>query len=280
METFFLGTHKAVWLSRTDVPLFISHRTLMDRKRLPRALGPWALDSGGFTELSTCVDGCVKHAGAYNAATGFTAQPTFSHSPHGWKTSPVEYVDATYRYADEIGNLVWAAPQDWMCEPAMLEMTGKTISEHQKLTVESFCRLRALAPDLPFAPVLQGWEVEDYEFCISLYEAHGVLLQNEPIVGVGSVCRRQKSWEIEGIMRSLAGHGIKLHGFGVKTAGLAKYSPHLHSADSMAWSFNARSEPPLPGHTHKSCANCLEYALAWRERLLRRAGNHQMMLDF
>ncbi len=49
---FYLGTHHASWLGRTDVPLFVSRRRLAGIRRLPRALGPWALDSGGFTELS------------------------------------------------------------------------------------------------------------------------------------------------------------------------------------------------------------------------------------
>jgi len=40
------------------------------------------------------------------------------------------------------------------------------------------------------------------------------------------------------------------------------------SADSMAWSLQARLLPPTPGHTHKSCANCLEFALDWRSDLL------------
>jgi hypothetical protein len=90
---FWLGTHQPGWLARLDVPLFASHRTLRDRRRLPRAIAPWALDSGGFTELTL----------------------------HGrWRTIPGEYAEAVARYASEVGRLAWAAPQDWMCEPAML----------------------------------------------------------------------------------------------------------------------------------------------------------------
>ena len=40
-------------------------------------------------------------------------------------------------------------------------------------------------------------------------------------------------------------------------------------ADSLAWSYHARREPPLPGcNTHKNCANCVRFALAWREETL------------
>lgn len=48
---FYLGTHHPHWLGRVNVPLFISRRQLVKRKSLPRASAPWALDSGGFTEL-------------------------------------------------------------------------------------------------------------------------------------------------------------------------------------------------------------------------------------
>jgi hypothetical protein len=59
-----------------------------------------------------------------------------------------------------------------------------------------------------------------------------------------------------------------MHGFGVKKVGLAKYGHGLASADSMAWSFRARRSPPLPGCTHKSCSNCVHFALRWRDELL------------
>jgi hypothetical protein len=36
----------------------------------------------------------------------------------------------------------------------------------------------------------------------------------------------------------------------------------------MAWSYSARRNPPLPGHTHLNCANCIDYALDWRRDAL------------
>jgi hypothetical protein len=102
----------------------------------------------------------------------------------------------------------------------------------------------------------------------------------EPLVGLGSVCRRQATSEIDRIITTLAGQGLRLHGFGVKTAGLGRYGWALESADSLAWSYAARREPPLPGHRHKNCANCLAYALAWRERVVRQPlGHHQLALE-
>lgn len=40
--------------------------------------------------------------------------------------------------------------------------------------------------------------------------------------------------------------GIRLHGLGVETTGLSRSRALLSSADSMAWSYCARRERPLP----------------------------------
>lgn len=268
---FYLGTHMPHWLNDATVPLFVSHRRLMARPRpgpqrpedyeselvavaedvlrpqrprkLPRAAMGWALDSGGFTELSM-----------------------FGR----WVTTEHEYATAVRRYRDEIGNLEWAAPMDWMCEPFMLAKTGRSIAEHQQLTVDNYRRLSELAPDLPFVPVLQGQTISDYLRHADQYAAAGVNLTDERVVGVGSVCRRQATSEIEALLVRLAADGLNLHGFGVKTVGLARYSHALTSSDSMAWSFRGRHVPGCTP-THKSEANCLSFALDWRARALDRS---------
>jgi hypothetical protein len=240
---FYLGTHHPNWLNTLDVPLFVSHRRLAGRRTLPVARGPWALDSGGFTELSM-----------YGA----------------WQTTPKQYITAVRRYRDQIGQLAWAAPQDWMCEPFMVAKTGLSVQKHQTRTVANYLTLRELAPDLPFAPVLQGWKVEDYERCADLYAREGIDLTQERVVGLGSVCRRQHTASAEALINRLHEHGItELHGFGFKVLGLEKVGHLLASADSLAWSYAARRRPPLPGCTgHINCANCVRYALAWRQRVV------------
>jgi hypothetical protein len=135
--------------------------------------------------------------------------------------------------------------------------------------VASFLELRELAPDLPWIPVVQGWSRDDYHRCIGYYAKAGIDLSTAPLVGLGSVCRRQATGEIGAIVCELAGLGLRLHGFGVKQQGLARYADHLESADSLAWSYAARRRPALPGCTrHRNCANCPRYALAWREQVL------------
>ena len=245
---FYLGTHHPHWLERTYVPLFISRRSLMTRKSMPVAHGPWALDSGGFTELSMFGE---------------------------WRTSEDEYIADVLRYQDEIGQLEWVAPQDWMCEPFMLAKTGLTVREHQYRTVMNFLRLRYHLGFL-VVPVLQGWDQDDYRYHASMYCRHGVDLEDEQVVGLGSICRRQNTSEVGFIVREF--NWLKLHAFGVKLTGLESYGDALHSADSMAWSYRARRDTPMRGHTHKSCANCLPYALRWRDQVLARLG--QQRLEF
>lgn len=91
-------------------------------------------------------------------------------------------------------------------------------------------------------------------------------------MGIGSICRRQHTVMVSAVIASLAREGFKLHAFGMKARGLELAAGDLESADSLAWSMNARRNPRLPGHEHASCANCLEYALAWRDDLARKIG--------
>jgi len=246
---FWLGSHVMAHIDRTSVPLFVSFRQLRGRRKPFKQTGPVAIDSGGFSELSLFGE---------------------------WTISPIEYVRELRRLRDEVGlNFEWAAGQDWMCEPHMIEKTGLSVAIHQARTIDNFMTLRFLAPELAFVPVLQGQTLADYLDHAAQFERAGFDLRAQPLVGVGSVCRRQASAEIEGIMRGLSSMGLKLHGFGVKKQGLARYSDCLESSDSLAWSMAARRsqsrclECEQENRPVKNCANCLKYALAWRADLLR-----------
>lgn len=240
---FWLGTHRPNWLGLVDVPLMVTVRSLKNRRTFPRARASWWQDSNGFTELSMY--------GAY-------------------QTSPSDYVAQTRRHQQEIGNLAYVSPQDWMCEPIVLQKTGLTIAQHQSNTIISYLDLMEMAPDIPWVPVLQGWRGADYMRHVEQYAVAGVDLQKEPLIGVGTVCRRQRSQEGLDLFRLLSWYGLRLHGFGVKQSGLQKGAVYLRSADSLAWSYRARRSPgQCPwGLTHKNCANCMQFALRWRTDLL------------
>lgn len=260
---FYLGAPEPAWLGRTEVPLFVSYGRLRRLKiTLPRSPrnGSWALDSRAFSEL--------KEFGE-------------------WTITPERYVADVYRYDTEIGNLTWAAPQDLMCEPEMLERTGLSIPEHQRRTVDNYLRLRDLwaatdsPADSPFMLALQGDpddpSPDSYHRCWDLYEDAGVDVMNVEVVGLGSVCRRQRSVPIGTLVTSLQARDreneLPLHGFGVKTLGLRRYGHLLGSADSQAWSKHARDnniKHPDCTMGHQVCNYCLAYALHWRGQLLTR----------
>ena len=242
---FYLGTHVPVHLERTEVPMFLSRRVLQKRKSPIKSIAPWALDSGGFSELR--LNG-------------------------GWEMTAEDYVETVNRL-NKTPNLRWAAQQDWMCEPVMIDKTGLTVREHQRRTVANFLELKKLDCDVHIIPVLQGYTMDEYKECFEMFEVAGVDLRSESLVGLGSVCRRQNTDDIERIVSCFHAKDLKLHGFGVKIQGLKRYGEMLESSDSMAWSQNARW---LKEHcnicktntTTKNCANCLNYALEWRAKIV------------
>jgi hypothetical protein len=256
------------------VPLFVSDTNLRRMRRLPQAHGGWALDSGGFTQLSR-----------YGT----------------WETGPTprQYVEHIRRYHEEIGHLEWAAPQDWMCEDVILRGgpmpggqhapgTHLTVHEHLRRTVDNFLELRAMDCPVPIVPVLQGDRPATYEQCADLYTQAGVDLSAEPVVGVDSVCRIQATGlasEIIHTVTEITGPG-RPHGFGFKIEGLRRVGHLLGSADSMAWSAQGRRTPavncdfrlPRSHRPHIHEANCLRYALAWRQRVLAACATQQLTL--
>jgi hypothetical protein len=282
---FFLGTPEPSWLWKPHpgldgIALFVSRARLARRspnRVMPRALHDFALDSGGFTEL--------KKFG-------------------GWRVTAAEYAAEVRRYREQLGpeRMLWAAPQDNMCEPWVIygknqhlgptheryfhgtrELRGlgpddpeqdltTAVRIHQRLTVDNYLELTRIAPDVPWIPVLQGWELADYLYCVKLYEAAGVDLGAAPVVGLGSVCRREDTDEIADIVGTLSALGLRMHGFGVKTDGLSMYGELLTSADSQAWSYGYRKRKiRLPECTHraKTCGYCLNGALAWYQRITK-----------
>lgn len=273
MNTWYMGIHRANWLSNPrlrDVPVFVSRR-VFPKGDFQRAAGRYAIDSGGFTELQ-------KYG--------------------RWTITAAEYVAFLRKAWEQCGPFDFAAPMDWMCEdivitggqagPLRFAGTGLSIRRHQELTTENLLELRRLAPDLPIIPVVQGQDPGDYVRHARMYRQAGVDLASEPLVGVGSVCRRQHMEAAVEIMEALRDLGVeRLHGFGFKIEGLRSCWQLMHTADSMAWSLDGRyagpcQHPPYAtGKQPGSEGNCLSYALAWRGQHVhapRRQAGRQLSL--
>ena len=79
-----------------------------------------------------------------------------------------------------------AVSQDYMCEEWMLEKTGLTVEDHQRLTIRSYDALLPLI-GIYLMPVLQGYSLESY---LDQSEQYGDRLRLGAYVGLGSVCKR------------------------------------------------------------------------------------------
>jgi hypothetical protein len=210
---FFVGLHQ-VHDAHQFPTSFISVNRIKNRKSLFK-VGNWIMDSGAFTEIST--------HGRYRDSV-----ETYAAQINRWKNN---------------GKMLAAVSQDYMCEPFILKKTGLTVLEHQKLTIERYDKLKALT-DAYVLPVLQGFLPSEYAHHVRMY---GERLLFGQWVGVGSICKRNSDPQaILEVLRAI--HEIRpdllLHGFGLKTTALAnaEIRSHLHTADSMAWSFAARME--------------------------------------
>jgi len=209
------------WEGRAVGRLILSARRILRRRsggrgRLRRACVPLFVDSGAFSEVSA----------------------------HGRWTWPAHdfaaFIEACAR---DLGTVEHVGIQDWMCEPHIVALTGLSVEEHQRRTVASFLELRRLAPAVPWVFTLQGFTAHDYLRCAQMGVDAGICLEDQVIVGLGSVCRRSRTPEIEAVINEVkAGlpSRVRLHGYGVKSDGAMLACWGLASVDSMAWSRRAR----------------------------------------
>ena len=253
-----VGAQEVNWLWNYPGPWMISEARLRRRiGPLQPVPEPFDLDSGGFSFLSKTGE---------------------------WPMTAKQWVAKVRRYADETGNLRSAAIMDWMTEDEIrhggrfgnqwFAGTGKSEEEHLDLTVASYFELMSIDDTLPWLATTQGSNLAGHLRCAELYERRGVDLTKLPVVGVGSVCRKQSTPEIVEIVHGLTDAGMTIHTFGAKTLALTGPAGHLiRRADSMAWSERARKgRVRMASCTHRAqvCNNCPRWAVHWGNRLRER----------
>jgi GNAT superfamily N-acetyltransferase len=213
---FFIGLHHP-GDARKFQRAFISVHTIAKRKSGFAGNCEWIMDSGAFSTIHL----------------------------HGGYPEPVSTYAAQIKRWSKEGRLLAAVAQDYMCEKHMLERTGLTVDEHQRLTVQRYDDLLSCdVGGVYIMPVLQGYAPADYVRHIEMY---GDRLAHGSWVGVGSVCKRNGDpAAIEDVLLTIlaARPDLRLHGFGVKLTALrsAVIQDALYTADSMAWSYAARIE--------------------------------------
>lgn len=215
MQRFFVGVHQPCDADQVDAAFISVHRIAKRVSGFP--VGDWIMDSGAFRTIEV----------------------------HGGYPEPPEEYAAQIRRWSRNGNLLAAVSQDYMCEAHMLQITGKTVMEHQQLTVERYDALTVCdLGGVYLMPVLQGYTPAEY---VRHLEMYGDRLKPGMWVGVGSVCKRNSNpAAIEAVLLAIkkARPDLKPHGFGLKVTALASalIRKLLETADSMAWSYAARKQ--------------------------------------
>lgn len=213
---FFIGLHQPGDARHFDRAFVSVNRIRSRRSAVPAS--EWIMDSGAFTEIS-------RHGAYRESAVAYAGLVNHWHRVSG-------------------GAMVAAVSQDYMCEPFILGITGMTVADHQRLTIERYDQIRAAVHAAYVMPVLQGYTPTEY---VSHIRQYGARLAPGMWVGVGSVCKRNGDPRaIEAVLLAIRAErpDLRLHGFGLKKTALGSgvVRQILHSADSLAWSYAARRQ--------------------------------------
>jgi len=127
---------------------------------------------------------------------------------------------------------------DYACEPSVDRSTYRTNRERIKATIRNEAACIAVAPDLPWLPVLQGDSLEERAFDLALRERIGMLPTD--YAGIGSVCGRG-AVAARDVVKFYADRlpGVQYHGFGMHVQALDDDAVFamLRSWDSYGWNW-------------------------------------------
>ena len=251
---FYPGIHQPADCKHLERS-FVSINRLKTRKS-DFVVGNWIMDSGAFTELNK--HGCFQMSPAEYAdhivrwskcgnlvaacTQDYMCEPFMFPQPTAEQRA-ADREDYHEYLLHEGANPLWLEMTPWEFEPHYTN-----VEDHQWLTVYRYKHileeLRARKCNTYLMPVLQGYTPEEYIACLDLYEKEG-LLPHGAYVGVGSVCKRNANPEtVVDVLGAIKRRrpDLQLHGFGIKITALRdpKVRALLRSADSMAWSVDAR----------------------------------------
>lgn len=164
---------------------------------------------------------------------GFQFMTQFKDYPY----PPSRYVDYVNTFKPH-----FYASMDYPCEPELLEIHKTTVKEQIEKTIEKNAELIDIPSESILIPVIQGWNPEDYTYCVDRLRENG-LLSN--YMAVGSLCIRKSIKNVKKVisaLREALPRSVKLHGFGLKIDSFKhRYVfDNLYSSDSMAWLFNKK----------------------------------------
>lgn len=243
------------------VPALVSANALSRwsrRKGWPEWLG-WNL--GQLTNASRLASLSLDSA-------GFVAMARYGGFP--WTTSDYLALAASFPFR-------WFASMDYCVEPEIARDREEVLDRISRTIRANFdCRsgARDLGIEHRLMPVIQGRRPDDYERCLDgLALDYGLT----PLIGVGSMCRREVSGP-EGLIAvfdhldRILPKGVMLHGFGVKGTALSHLKGIEHriaSIDSQAYGQAARHDAFARG-VAKTDALVAQHMQAWTASQLAR----------
>jgi len=163
----------------------------------------------------------------------------------GYPFSAEEYLHLVDEFAPNL-----FATLDYPCEPH-LEFEPKSIWDRIDMTVDygKWILRNYHGPSIP-VPVIQGWELQHYDYCIHKLEKSKAI---RSFMAVGSMCMRKKYDDyapiVEFIHERLKGK-VKLHFFGLKKRAISMKGGYLRnfisSIDTCAWLWGRGNEDMFP----------------------------------
>ena len=130
------------------------------------------------------------------------------------------------------------AIRDYPCEPTINRKDISTNKERIQKTVSNAVECIESKEDYPWIPVIQGYTLDEYLYCINLYEEVGISLAYSAI---GSICSRKGNIHtIRRIISEIAQRTKgKIHAFGLSLVYLQDpiIFNTLYSSDSAAWNY-------------------------------------------
>ncbi|WP_291333425.1 hypothetical protein [Desulfovibrio sp.] len=234
----------------------------------------WRVENGirEWQEFKTSSLALAEGMEVWLDSAGFTAMKKYNGFP--WT------IDAYVELAARFPFARWAS-MDY-CVEQEIAASREVVLDRISQTINANHSCANLARQYgildTFMPVIQGRTPDDYLRCIERMP----MVFDFPVVGVGSMCRRQVHGA-DGILRviaaldqAFAGTEVQLHLFGLKSQGAAavRAHPRVFSVDSQAYGSAARWDAVKAGHskTNHFVAGVMEQWLLSQRANLQRPG--------
>lgn len=155
-----------------------------------------------------------------------------------------EFVSFVGLLSDEF-PVTEVAIMDYPCEPSVNRSILKNNATRIRATVSNALDCMDADCSLPWLPVVQGYELNEYLWCLELYRNNLISVDNFSYWAIGSLCARKKTGGLRRIITKLKEEiNQAIHVFGMTITALR--DPQIffsvESSDSGAWSFMANNE--------------------------------------